>query len=293
MIKGTIFDIQRFAVHDGPGIRSTMFLKGCSARCGWCHNPESLSIKPQLQYYPDRCTGCGKCVMICPHVNDREACNACGLCAEECFSNARVIAGHELTADDAVNQLLEDKLYYENSGGGVTLSGGEPVLQTKFAEEVLKKLKENGINTAVQTAGFYPFALLERLLPHLDLVMYDIKAISSEIYGEHIHADGRLAIDNLMKLNAYDISVIVRTPCVHGINDSAEEIEGIASMLTNLKNLKYYMLIPYHSLGKVKYDILGEDFIPYTTPPESHIEMLENLASKYVPVYNYGRGDII
>jgi pyruvate formate lyase activating enzyme len=299
-LKGVIFDIQRFAVHDGPGIRTTVFLKGCSARCEWCHNPESVSVKPRLQYYEDRCVCCGKCAGLCPvkahsvtgyiggfrHYINRSVCTACGLCAAECFRNALQISGQEEGVEEILLQVLEDKPYYDESGGGVTLSGGEPVLQGDFCEALLGGLKARGVHTNLQTAGFYPFEKLERLLPCLDLVMYDVKGISPEIYLHHIHGDPARVFDNLKRLDEKGVPFIVRTPCVSQVNDSEKEIEAVARTLSSLKNLMYYMLIPYHGLARVKYDILGLEFKSYEAPSAERMGMLERLAARYVTVRN-------
>lgn len=302
-MKGVLFDIQRFAVHDGPGIRSTVFFKGCSARCTWCHNPESLSIRPQLQYYPDRCIACGKCAQLCPsgahamqdgiHTLDRSKCTLCGLCADECFSNALSIAGQEQTLQQVLTQLLEDKAYYQQSGGGVTLSGGEPVLQQGFALALLKALKAEGIHTCIQTAGAYPYRMIQPLLPYLDLVMYDVKGYDCAIYTHHIRADRQQILDNLARIGQAGIPIIARTPCVHPLNDTPQEIESIASMLSTIPSLMHYMLLPYHALGKAKYDALGEAFIPFKTPDKQTMAMLERLAARYVPVFNQEKGYIL
>ena len=302
-LKGVIFDIQRFSVHDGPGIRTTVFMKGCSVRCGWCHNPESISIKPQLQYYKDRCIRCGKCVHLCPkgahsidgekHHLDRSLCTVCGLCGAECFSNALLITGREEAVEEVMRQVLDDKAYYDESSGGVTLSGGEPVLQGDFCEALLKRVKDHGIHTNMQTAGFYPFEKLERLLPWLDLIMYDIKGLSDEILRWHVHNDPaftKFAVENLNRLDEKGIPFIVRTPCVSEVNDSEEEIKNIARMLSKLKNLKHYELIPYHGLAKIKYDILGQEFKTYKTPSKEHMAKLEGIASEYVKVWNIEKG---
>jgi pyruvate formate lyase activating enzyme len=293
-MTGTIFDIQRFSVHDGPGIRTTVFFKGCYAGCEWCHNPESFAVSPQLQYYPDRCIGCGKCVLICPNgahnivdgkpSPDREKCVDCGLCAKECFSGALVTAGRDMTVDEAIAPVLADRIYYSQSGGGVTLSGGEPVMQGDFCEELLKRLKAEGIHTTLQTAGMYYFYKLERLLPFVDLVMYDIKGFSREIYDTYVYGDSILVFDNLKRLDEFDIPIIVRTPCVSPVNDTPEEIGAIARMLSTLKNLKYYSLLPYHGLAKVKYDALGLPFTPFETPDKTKMELLKSVAAEYVAV---------
>jgi pyruvate formate lyase activating enzyme len=298
-MTGIVFDIQRFSLHDGPGIRTTVFLKGCPARCAWCHNPESFSLQPELQYYKDRCTGCGKCVQLCPnkahvfnkeadpaggHVFKRDLCNACGLCTNECFSNALVISGRKESTDEVLRQVMDDLPYYEESGGGVTLSGGEPVLQADFCEALLKRFKENNIHTNIQTAGFYPFEMLDRLLPYLDLVMYDIKGLSPNIFSNYIHADSTLALDNLASLDKKARPFIVRIPCIKGVNDSVEEIKTIAQFLSKFKYLEYLSFLPYHNLARIKYDVLDLEFKSFEAPAKDHLEMLNGIAAQYVKV---------
>jgi pyruvate formate lyase activating enzyme len=261
-------------------------------------------MRPELQYYKDRCKGCGNCVNLCSmgaHTNnettpgkthhyDRNKCTACGLCAKECYSNALVITGREEDLEEVLQQVLEDRIYYEESGGGVTLSGGEPVLQADFCEALLQRLKNEGIHTNLETSGFYSYDKLERLLPYLDLIMYDIKGLSQNIYRNHIHADSSLAMDNLKRLDESGIPIIVRTPCVKGVNDSTDEIEAISRMLSALKHLYYFALLPYHGLAKIKYDTLGLEFRNYEASSKEHMETLERLAARYVPVWNQEKG---
>jgi len=225
------------------------------------------------------------------HVFVRELCVTCGLCAGECFSGALVLSGQETDLEEILRQVLDDKAYYDQSGGGVTLSGGEPVLQGDFCEALLKRLKAEGIHTCLQTAGFYPYALLERLLPWIDLVLYDVKGLSDAMYAEHIHADKALALANLRRLDESGVPIIARTPCVAGVNDSPEEIEAIAKVLSGLANLRYYQLLPYHGLGKVKSDALGREFRAYEAPTGEHIRELERLAAQCVKVHNQ-KGEI-
>jgi len=182
-----------------------------------------------------------------------------------------------MTLEEVLHQIMDDKAYYIESGGGVTLSGGEPVLQGDFCEALLKQLKSQGLHTNLQTAGFYPFEKLNRLLPYLDLVTYDIKGISKNIFHEHIHADPSIALENLKLLDKSGIPIIVRTPCVHGVNDSVEEIKAIRNVVSKLKNLKNFELIPCHNLAKIKYDILGQEFKTYKSPPKEHMELLKSI----------------
>ncbi|MDN5276848.1 MAG: pyruvate formate lyase activating enzyme [Clostridiales bacterium] len=294
-IVGRIFDIQRFAVHDGPGIRTTVFFKGCSNRCGWCHNPESITSENQIQYYPSRCVYCGNCGVCCPqgchvftdykHVFDRSKCRACGLCTQTCYVNALVLCGRSVTVDDVMEQIVADIVYYQKSGGGVTLSGGEPVLQNRFCLELLKSIKALNIHTIIQTAGNYDYIKLKDLLPYVDLVMYDIKAYSENIYRTHIHGDRDTMFNNLIKLDSEGIPIIVRTPVVGSVNDTADEIMLIVKFLQNIKNLKEYVLIPYHGLGKAKYESLGKEYRnTYYTPGPDVMLNLKNLAAQYLPV---------
>lgn len=299
---GTLFDIQRFAVHDGPGIRSTVFLKGCNNRCAWCHNPESLQVKPQIEFYPARCIGCGKCFTACPqgahvlrdgvHVIDRERCTGCGTCCSTCYATALMLKGYTATVDDVMSTVLEDKPYYEQSGGGVTFSGGEPLLQPEFLRALLMRCKQEGLHTAIQTAGNVPYDWLEMQLPYLDMVMYDVKGYAPSIYQWHIRGDRERILQNLARLSAdFSGTLAVRTPVVGPVNDTEEEIENIARMLSELPHLDYYQLMPYHALGKAKYDALGEKFEEsHYTPAPKRMMQLEDLAARWVTVFNYTRG---
>ncbi|MFW6308444.1 MAG: glycyl-radical enzyme activating protein [bacterium] len=301
-LKGIITDIQRFSVHDGPGIRTTVFMKGCSNNCLWCHNPETINLSPQLEFYPDRCIGCGKCFELCPekahlkqegHKIDRERCIVCGKCADNCYATALDITGEKITVEDLLERVMFDEAYYNSSGGGVTLSGGEPVLQNEFCLEILKKLKEKDIHTTIQTAGNYDLEKLKPLLPFLDLIMYDFKAWSQDIFSKYIKGNRELIISNLKELDNYNLPIIVRTPVIGSVNDTVFEIESIAKWLGGLNNLKYYVLIPYHKLGKMKYEALGkENNNEFYTPDRERMLELSHIAAEYIKVHDQKKGFI-
>lgn len=300
--SGMVFDIQRFALHDGPGIRTTVFLKGCSNRCQWCHNPESFSPQIQIQYYPSRCINCGLCVSVCPsgahrlgndgHMYDRGLCLMCGLCASACNTQALLCSGKRMSADEVLLEVNEDKAYYKSSGGGITISGGEPALQKEFLAALLEGAKQRGIHTAVETAGNYPFCNIEPSLKFIDLVLFDVKAFSPGIYERYIHGDRETIFHTLMRLDAAGKKIIARTPVIGGVNDTHEEIEAVAAHISNLQNLVHYQLIPYHALGKAKSEALCEATEDFYTPASDAVAALEKTAAKYVPVYNVKRGFI-
>ena len=193
-MKAVIFDIQRNSFVDGPGIRTTVFFKGCNMRCKWCHNPESQSAQKQMMYYKDKCTGCGKCAKVCP--NQLKKCDFCGKCELYCPADARKICGKEYSADEVFNEIAKDKTFYENSGGGATFSGGECMLQIGFLCEILKKCKENGIHTAVDTAGNVPWEYFEKILPYTDIFLYDVKAFSEDLHKRGTGVSNKLILEN-------------------------------------------------------------------------------------------------
>ena len=299
MLTGNVFQIQRFSVHDGPGIRTTLFLKGCNNHCSWCHNPESLSSKPEIELFPERCIGCGECVKVCPTgarysteqglEYNRKLCKTCGLCTDICWSNAMELVGKQYTLQDTLKEALKDRIYYNESGGGVTLSGGEPFVQPQFTLELLENLKKEGIHTTVQTAGAISYDLLTRFLPWIDLIMFDLKAFSTNIYTSHISSSRDLVYETLEKLlTESDKDVVVRTPLIGGVNDTFEEIEGMTHWLGQFgERVKYYQLIPYHSLGLDKYHRLGLPGSDFTTPTPEVINTLEKVASQYVTVRSH------
>ena len=261
-MKAMIFDIQRNSFVDGPGIRTTVFFKGCNLKCKWCHNPESQSAKRQMMFYADKCTGCGKCKEVCP--NGLKSCGFCGKCELYCPNDARKICGREYTVDEVFAEIVKDKSFYDNSGGGATFSGGECMLQPDFLCEILKKCKENGIHTAVDTAGNVPWEYFERILPYTDLFLYDVKAISDELHKQGTGVSNRLILENLEKLSGRK-DIIVRIPLIGGFNDSETEVSGIAEFLKHIK-CKKVEILPYHAMGEHKYEALNMAHEKYYVP---------------------------
>lgn len=272
-MKATIFDIQRNSFVDGPGIRTTVFFKGCNLHCKWCHNPESQSAQKQMMYYKDKCIGCGKCAEVCP--NQLKKCDFCGKCELYCPADARKVCGKEYSVDEVFNEIAKDKMFYENSDGGATFSGGECMLQTDFLCEILKKCKDNGIHTAVDTAGNVPWQYFEKILPYTDLFLYDVKAISDDLHKQGTGVSNKLILGNLLRLSG-KCDIIVRIPVIGGFNDDKAELLQIAEFLKKIKCIKKEPL-PYHSMGEHKYDALGIKNKKYSAPCKDKMEEIKKM----------------
>lgn len=265
MTTGRILNIKRFEIHDGDGLRTTLFLKGCPLRCKWCHNPESLSVKPELGYYEHKCIGCGVCVSVCPegahsitdgkHTFDREKCVGCGKCESECLADALIFYGKSMTPSEILPKLTEDRIFYENSGGGVTISGGEPLLQADFTSELLKLLKEEGINTAVDTCLFASREQLDKVIPYTDTFLVDVKAIDRDVHKEVTGQYNDIILENIRYLDSLSKPMEIRIPFVP--NRNSGEIEKIAEFLSGIKSIKGAKVLPYHNLSGTKYDSLA------------------------------------
>jgi pyruvate formate lyase activating enzyme len=273
-ITGTIFNIQRFSIHDGPGIRTTVFLKGCPLRCFWCHNPEGLRKPVEIQFHGARCIGCRDCVTACRHgaqildergrVYDRTRCVACGDCVAVCFAEALQQAGRVVRVEEVVEEVLRDRAFYANSGGGVTLSGGEPLLQPAFALAVLAACRQAGIHTALETTTCCAWETLEPALPVTDLWMVDIKHLDPEKHRAATGVSNERILANIRRLAAAGKPVVFRIPVVPGVNDTVEEIAAIASFVRGLSALRAddgaglsLELLPFHRLAEDKYASLG------------------------------------
>lgn len=265
-MKATIFEIKRFAVHDGDGIRTTVFFKGCPLRCVWCHNPEGLSFEPQVAFYSHKCIGCGEC--------KKE-----NFTAESCLGEARVVYGKEITVDELLPLLLEDKDFYDNSGGGVTLSGGECLMQADFCRKLLKKLKENGINTAVDTSGFVSREALDKVIPYTDVFLYDIKAYDDDVHVKCTGQPCKIILENLKYLDSTGSNIEIRIPYVPDYNSS--EIEKIANFLSKLRHITKIRVLPYHNYAGSKYEALNiTNTLPTRLPLDSEIQNTKNLIGK-------------
>ena len=267
MSKAIITDIKRFAVHDGDGIRTTIFFKGCPLKCVWCHNPESISFQPQIAFYKNKCIGCGEC--------KRE-----DFTVDNCLGEARVLYGKEVTVDELLPLLFEDKDFYETSGGGITLSGGECLCQADFCAELLKKLKENGVNTAIDTCGFVSKEAINKVLPYTDTFLYDIKAIDEDVHIKCTGQSNKLILENIQYIDSLGKEIEIRIPYVPGYN--SDQIEKIAAFLKTLKTIKAVKVLPYHNYAGSKYSALGmENTLPQILPTEEEIKKAEDLL--YLP----------
>lgn len=293
-MKGIITDIQRFSLNDGPGIRTTVFLKGCNMACAWCHNPETINIMPQLMYYRENCINCLKCVEVCPtgaqnkvedtHMFSRELCINCGKCAKVCFPGALVMSGKEMEIEDVMDEILQDLDYYKNSGGGITLSGGEVFVQAEYAYELLKKCKENGIQTAIETNLSAPWEKMIKLLEITDIVMLDIKLIDSKQHEIWTRVGNKGILENIKKLSEKGIPMIIRTPVIPDVNDSIDCIEQICNFISDYKeNILYYELLNFNPLGDFKYKGLNIKNVFAEKKPHSEAKMneLADVARKY------------
>lgn len=285
-MKAKVFEIKRFAVHDGDGIRTTVFLKGCPLKCLWCHNPEGIGFKRQLSYHAHKCISCGECVSVCPsgahtvneagHVFDREKCVACGRCTEVCLGDALTLYGKEMTVEELLPALLEDKEFYENSGGGVTVSGGECLMQADFCAELLKKLKENGVSTAVDTCGLVSRETLDKVIPYTDVFLYDVKAIDEDVHIKCTGVSNKIILENLKYLDSLGCKIEIRYPFVPDYNDG--EAQKIAEFLSELKNITKIRVLAYHNYAGSKYEALGmENTLPTRLPCDEELAAAREL----------------
>jgi pyruvate formate lyase activating enzyme len=271
-LNGLVFNIQRYSIHDGPGIRTVVFLKGCPLECLWCCNPESQSFKPELQFFAATCTHCGLCIQACPEdaLNpdpwlktgkkiDRSKCTACGECTQVCPSGSLKIYGQEMSVEAVVEEVLRDPSYYRRSGGGVTLSGGEPMGQPDFARQVLQACYEHNVHTAIETTGVVAWPLYEAILPYTDLFLYDMKHMDSQVHRQLTRVPNERIVDNARRLSAAGARIILRIPLIPGLNTQPENLERTADLAAELGVLEVH-LMTFHQMGKDKYIRLERDY---------------------------------
>lgn len=287
MCSAMVFNIQRFSVHDGPGIRTTIFLKGCNLRCAWCHNPESFQAMKQLQFFQEKCTLCGACMAVCPenahsiedgsHKLLREKCVVCGKCAEVCMQEALTVVGKEYSVRELIEIVKKDKAYYQNSGGGMTLSGGEPLLQSEAVIELLCEAKKCGIGTAVDTALAVDQERVEKAAEFADLFLVDIKFFDAKLHKQYTGVDNKRILQNIRWLLEQGKDLYVRIPIIGGVNDTPENAQNIAHFLEGFPNVIQVELLPYHTYGLNKAKSLDIAQKTFTAPDSLKMEELKDI----------------
>lgn len=300
MQKGIVFDIMRFSTRDGPGIRTTVFFKGCPLKCLWCHNPESQSPHKELLLRPNLCIGCLTCVSACPEGavsfidgnihTDRLKCRICGAhfaCVDACTAEAREVVGREMTAAEVMAEIRKDRAFYDESGGGVTFSGGEPLMQPDFLLDLLKACKAEGISTIVDTSGYATWSVLEQIHPSVDLFLYDLKAVDDAVHERCTGVSNALILANLRRLSELGHPIVIRMPLIPGINDREEDIRLASELIASLPHLDGIELMGYHLIGVEKYRRLGRAYSlnDLTPPTTEHIQNIaEILKSPSIPI---------
>lgn len=271
-----VFEIERYAVDDGPGIRTVVFLKGCNLRCRWCQNPESFSPARQVMFHRDRCVACGRCLEVCPvdaigtdppyrFVTDHERCIACGACVDACFTGARSMVGRTMTAEEVMHEILRDRAFFRESGGGVTFSGGEPLLQSEAVADLARRCHAEGIHTAVETAGNVPWNAFQAILSHVDLVLFDLKHIDGEAHLACTGVPLDRILENIRSLGESSTEIVVRVPVIPGVNASEDVQRRLLTFLAEETSVGMVQLLPFHRLGTAKYEGLGLDYTMSST----------------------------
>jgi pyruvate formate lyase activating enzyme len=286
--SGIVFDIMRFSTRDGPGLRTTVFLKGCPLACWWCHNPESQRPERELMLRPNLCIGCMACLEACPQgaihstglglITDLEMCQLCGTCLESCYSDARQMVGREMTVSQVMAEIRKDIPFYDESSGGVTFSGGEPLMQNEFLGALLRVCKVEGLHTTVDTCGSVPWSVIDDMRENVDLFLYDLKALDEEIHLKYTGVSNQRILENLVKLSERKQRVRVRAPLIPGINDSLDDLRRLGDFIAGLPNPVEVELLPYHTVGVEKYRRLGRNYLLDGLQP--YPQELENILKR-------------
>jgi pyruvate formate lyase activating enzyme len=293
-MNGTIFDIKRYAIHDGPGIRTTVFFKGCTLNCQWCHNPEGIQFEQEVMIRADRCAAeCWDCITRCPRKAigengtiisiNAEKCDLCAVCEDVCAYEAVAIVGREVTVPEIIKEVEKDRIFYDESGGGVTFSGGEPVAQGDFLLSLLEVLKDSGIHTAVDTSGFAPYEILSEVSRKTDLILYDLKVMDENRHRAFTGQSNRIILENLQKLSENGTDIVIRMPVLKGLNDDPENIESMVDFLLPLNRSWRINLLPFHRGGEGKRGRLNkkEALVEFKPPLEKTLREIEDkLSSK-------------
>ncbi|APQ73222.1 glycyl-radical enzyme activating protein [Clostridium botulinum] len=289
MNKSTIVNIQKFSVHDGPGIRTTVFFKGCPLNCWWCHNPETQRREHEIMFFEERCTACGICVKRCPQkiitmknnipVVDEGKCNFCGKCTNFCPNNAREYVGKDLTSQEIIKEIIKDEVFYEQSSGGVTFSGGEPMLHADFINGILEECKVRGIHTTIDTSGYVSWDKFEKVRDKVDLFLYDLKSMNNEIHKKYTGVENTIILENLELLSKYGHNIYLRIPIINDVNDNDKNIDETIKFISKL-HLIQVNLLPYHKMGMDKYKRLKMEY-KLTGREKPSDEKMNEIAEKF------------
>lgn len=289
-IKGVIFNIQKFSLHDGPGIRTIVFFKGCHMSCLWCSNPESQEVAPQIMFNKNLCTKCGRCQSVCENLAidmnssyriDKSKCIKCKKCVESCLNGALVLEGKEQRVEDIIKELKKDSVHYRRSNGGITLSGGEALLQPDFAAELLKECKSYGWHTAIETAMHVNSEAVKKVIPYIDLAMIDIKSMNNEMHKKFTGVGNNIILENIKLSDELSKEIIIRVPIIEGFNADLKSIREIVQFSKSLTKLKRIDLLPYHNYGESKYEASGKEYLlrESKTPSEDKMKTLKSLVN--------------
>ena len=292
MVEGIIFDIKKYAIHDGPGIRSTVFFKGCPLACRWCHNPEGITVASQRIYRQERCIGCGECIQICPQkvitqtaegvVSDPAKCDLCQTCADHCPSEAVEFVGRKVTVTEVIREIEKDIAFYDESGGGITLSGGEPLMQPEFLLQLLDACADLDLHRTVDTTGYADTGLLLEVAQKTDLFLYDLKLMDAAKHRDFTGVSNELILNNLKLLAQNEARIQVRVPIIPGINSDAENIDRTAAFVSALTGVEHIAILPFHNSARGKYGQLGMDCIAsdIECPTDEHLKIIAGRLEK-------------